>query len=117
MAAAKAKGAPREANVLACDAWAKRMLGFRGPAQLSHMLAMRSLSVAVPGCAICCLRSAFNLGLATIRRPKDDATPLTVRRFNCEHVQAISYLCRLLDSRPFRSQSLSSLNSYFGKLL
>jgi len=35
--AARAAGARKEADRLACDAWNKRMLGFRGPAQPSAM--------------------------------------------------------------------------------
>lgn len=37
-AAERAKEARREADRLACDAWNKRMLGFRGPAQPSPAL-------------------------------------------------------------------------------
>jgi hypothetical protein len=37
-AAERAKEAHKEANRLACDAWTKRMLGFKGPAQPSPTL-------------------------------------------------------------------------------
>lgn len=39
MKAERAKEARKEADRLACDAWNKRMLGFRGPAQPSPTLA------------------------------------------------------------------------------
>jgi hypothetical protein len=37
-AAERAKKARKEADRLACEAWTKRMLGFRGPAQPSPTL-------------------------------------------------------------------------------
>ena len=37
-AAERAKEARKEADRLACEAWTKRMLGFRGPAQPSPLL-------------------------------------------------------------------------------
>ena len=38
MAAEEAREARKNADILACEAWSKRMLGFRGPAQPSPML-------------------------------------------------------------------------------
>ena len=85
MAAAKAKDARREADALACEAWTKRMLGFRGPAQPSPMLGdalnagFQFLEVR---CAACNLHST--LSLTTIRRPKDTTSIHELeRRLHC----------------------------------
>ena len=85
VAAERAKEARCQADALACDAWTKRMLGFRGPAQPSPMLGdalnagFRYLEVR---CAACDLHST--LDLTTIRRPKE-TTPIheLERRLHC----------------------------------
>jgi hypothetical protein len=74
-----------EADRLACDAWSKRMLGFRGPAQPSPMMGdalnagYRYLEVQ---CGACGLHST--LDLTTIRRPRE-TTPVheLERRLHC----------------------------------
>jgi hypothetical protein len=82
----QAREARRKADVLACDAWSKRMLGFRGPAQPSPMMGdalnagFRYLEVK---CSACGLHST--LDLTTIRRPRE-TTPVheLERRPHCK---------------------------------
>ena len=75
----------RNADKLACDAWTKRMLGFRGPAQPSPMLGEAinaGYCFLEIRCAACEHHSTFNL--TTIRRPKE-TTPIheLERRLHC----------------------------------
>ena len=86
IAAERAHEARKNADILACEAWTKRMLGFRGPAQPSPMMGdalnagYRFLEIR---CAACDLHSTVDLTI--IRRPKD-TTPIheLERRMACK---------------------------------
>jgi hypothetical protein len=71
VAAERAQEARKNADALACEAWTKRMLGFRGPAQPSPMMGdavnagYRYLEIR---CAACDLHSTIDLTI--VRRPK-----------------------------------------------
>src|SRR4051794_34310637 len=74
-AAERAAGARKDADRLACEAWTKRMLGFKGPAQPSPALGdalnagYRYLEVRCLGCD-----THQTVDLTLVRRPK--ATPV-----------------------------------------
>ena len=56
--AERAAAARKEADRLACEAWNKRMLGYRGPAQLSPTSRCRT--------TIYCFGSGINVALACL---------------------------------------------------
>jgi ribosomal protein S27E len=74
-AAERAKEARKEADRLACEAWNKRMLGFRGPAQPSPALG-DALNAGYLYLEVRCLGCDTHqtVALDVIRRPK--ATPI-----------------------------------------
>jgi hypothetical protein len=74
-AAERAKEARKEADRLACEAWNKRMLGFRGPAQPSPTLG-DALNAGYPYLEVRCLGCDTHqtVALDVVRRPK--ATPI-----------------------------------------
>ena len=85
LAAERAQEARRQADGLACDAWSKRMLGFKGPAQPSPMLGdaiNAGYCFLEIRCGACDNHSTLNL--TTIRRPKE-TTPIheLERRLHC----------------------------------
>ena len=75
LAAERAKTARLEADRLACDAWSKRMLGYKGPAQPSPTMGdalnagYRYLEVRCLGCD-----TNSTVDLTIVRRPKE--TPI-----------------------------------------
>jgi hypothetical protein len=94
-AAERAKEARKEADRLACEAWNKRMLGFRGPAQPSPTLgdALNAdylyLEVRCLGCD-----THQTVALDVVRRPK--TTPIhEVERYmrckECSQVRGYAY--------------------------
>src|SRR6476660_6611366 len=74
-AAEQAAEARKEADRLACEAWNKRMLGFRGPAQPSPTLG-DALNAGYLYLELRCLGCDTNqtVALDVVRRPK--ATPI-----------------------------------------
>src|SRR5215471_379997 len=70
-AAQRAAEARREADKLACDAWTKRMLAFKGPAQPSQMLG-DAINAGYLYLEVRCLGSDTHqtVALAIVRRPK-----------------------------------------------
>jgi hypothetical protein len=94
IAAEKAREARKTAEVLACEAWNKRMLGYRGPAQPSPTLgdALNAgfcyLEVRCLGC------DTHQAALNIIRRPK--ATPIHeleryMRCKDCSQIRGYPY--------------------------
>ena len=94
-AAQKAAHARKEADKLACDAWAKRMVAFKGPAQPSPTLgdALNAeylyLEVRCLGCD-----THQTVALDIVRRPK--TTPIHeleryMRRKDCSEVRGYPY--------------------------
>ena len=74
-AAERAKEARREADELACEAWNKRTLGLRGPAQPSPTLG-DALNAGYPFLEVRCLGCDTHqtVALDVVRRPK--TTPI-----------------------------------------
>ena len=72
MAAERAKEARKEADKLACEAWNKRLLGYKGPAQPSPMLG-DALNAGYSYLEVRCLGCYTHQTVAldiVIRRPK-----------------------------------------------
>ncbi|KQW22817.1 hypothetical protein ASC80_05610 [Afipia sp. Root123D2] len=80
--AERAREARRKADVLACEAWNYRMLGYRGPAQPSPTLGdalnagFRYLEVMCLGCETC-----QTVDLTIVRRPKATTPIHELERF------------------------------------
>ena len=91
-AAARAAEARKQADRLACEAWSKRMLGFRGPAQPSPTpgdainAGFGYLEVKCLGC-----NTHQTVALDIVRRPK--ATPIhELERYRqCSKVRGYAY--------------------------
>ena len=84
IAAERAAAARKEADKLACDAWNKRMLGFRGPAQPSPTLG-DALNAGYGCLEVRCLGCDTHqtVALDIVRRPK--TTPIHgLERYICD---------------------------------
>lgn len=104
MAAERAKEARKEADKLACEAWNKRMLGYKGPAQPSPMLG-DALNAGYCYLEVRCLGCDTHqtVALNIIRRPKA-TTPIheLERYMRCKN-------CSELQGRPFKRSHLVAL--------
>lgn len=94
-AAERAKEARKEADRLACEAWTKRMLSFRGPAQPSPTLG-DALNAGYPYLEVRCLGCDTHqtVALDAVRRPK--TTPIHeleryMRCRDCSQVKGYAY--------------------------
>jgi hypothetical protein len=94
-AAERAKEARKEADRLACEAWNKRMLGFRGPAQPSPTLG-DALNAGYLYLEVRCLGCDTHqtVALDVVRRPK--TTPIHeleryMRCRDCSQVRGYAY--------------------------
>jgi hypothetical protein len=95
VAAERAAAARKEADKLACDAWNKRMLGFKGPAQPSPTLG-DALNAGYGYLEVRCLGCDTHqtVALDIIRRPK--TTPIHeleryMRCKDCSQVRGYAY--------------------------
>jgi hypothetical protein len=95
MAAQQAAEARREADKLACDAWTKRMLAFKGPAQPSPTLG-DALNAGYLNPEVRCLGCGTHqtIALDIVRRPK--TTPIHeleryMRCKDCSEVRGYPY--------------------------
>jgi hypothetical protein len=94
IAAERAAEARRQADQLACDAWNKRMLAYKGPAQPSPTLG-DALNAGYTYLEIRCLGcdSHQTVALDVVRRPK--TTPIheleRYMRCNCSQVRGYAY--------------------------
>ena len=96
LSAAKAAEARKEADLLACQAWTKRMLGYKGPAQPSPTIAdalnagMNYLEVHCLGC-----NTRQTVALGIIRRPRDRTYIHELERYmrckNCSEARGYPY--------------------------
>jgi len=94
--AERAKEARKEADRLACEAWNKRMLGFRGPAQPSPTLG-DALNAGYLYLEVRCLGCDTHQTVApdVVRRPK--ATPIHELSGTC--AARIAHRCGAMRSR------------------
>jgi hypothetical protein len=101
MAAERAKEARKEADRLACEAWNKRMLGYKGPAQPSPMLG-DALNAGYSYLEVRCLGCDTHqtVALDIVRRPKA-TTPIheLERYMRCKN-------CSELQGRPLKRSHL-----------
>jgi hypothetical protein len=104
-AAERAAAARKQADRLACEAWNKRMLGFRGPAQPSPTLG-DALNAGYGYLEVRCLGCDTHqtVALDVVRRPK--ATPIheLERYMRCRD-------CSQLNGRPFKRSHLVALRT------
>jgi hypothetical protein len=103
MAAERAAAARKQADKLACDAWNKRMLGFKGPAQPSPTLG-DALNAGYPYLEVHCLGCETNqtVALDIIRRPKTTPIHELERYMRCRN-------CSRLQGRPYKRSALVAL--------
>ncbi|MGJ4882977.1 hypothetical protein ACQR1N_20260 [Bradyrhizobium sp. HKCCYLRH1073] len=103
MAAERAAQARKEADRLACDAWNKRMLGFKGPAQPSPMLG-DVLNAGFCFLEVRCLGCDTNqtVALDIVRRPKTTPIHELERYMRCKD-------CSRLRGYPYKRSVLVAL--------
>jgi len=103
--AERAAQARKDADVLACQAWNARMLGFQGPAQPSPALGdalnagYRYLEVKCLGC-----ETHQTVALDIVRRPKTTPIHELERHMRCRD-------CSRLHGRPFKRSHLVALRT------
>lgn len=104
-AAEKAKHARREADVLACQAWTLRMLGYGGPAQPSPTIAdalnarLCFLEVKCLGC-----ETHSTVDLTIVRRPKETPVHELERCMRCKD-------CSKMRGYPYKRSHLVALRA------
>jgi hypothetical protein len=99
----RAAEARRVADRLACEAWNKRMLGFRGPAQPSPTLG-DALNAGYGYLEVRCLSCDTHQAVALdiVRRPKTTPIHELERYMRCRD-------CSQLQGRPFKRSHLVAL--------
>src|ERR1700742_3620620 len=102
-AAERAKEARKKADQLACEAWNKRMLGFKGPAQPSPTLG-DALNAGYGYLEVRCLGCDTHqtVALDIVRRPKVTPIHELERYMRCKD-------CSRLSGRPFKRSHLVAL--------
>jgi hypothetical protein len=102
-AAERAAHARKAADRLACDAWSKRMLGYKGPAQPSPTLG-DALNAGYGYLEVHCLGCDTNqtVALEVIRRPKTTPIHELERRMRCRN-------CSELRGYPYKRSALVCL--------
>lgn len=104
-AAEKARHARREADVLACQAWTLRMLGYGGPAQPSPTIGdalnakLQFLEVKCLGC-----ETHSTVDLTIVRRPKEAPIHELERWMRCED-------CSKVRGYPYKRSHLVALRA------
>ncbi|WP_316185941.1 MULTISPECIES: hypothetical protein [unclassified Bradyrhizobium] len=103
MAAERAARARKKADLLACDAWNKRMLGFQGPAQPSPLLG-DALNAGYCYLEVRCLGCDTNqtVALDIVRRPKTTPIHELERYMRCKD-------CSRLRGCPYKRSVLVAL--------
>jgi hypothetical protein len=83
--AERAKEARKKADLLACDAWNQRMLGYQGPAQPSPTIG-DALNAGYLYLEVCCLgcETHQTVALNIIRRPKETPVHELERYMRCK---------------------------------
>src|SRR5258707_11260402 len=103
--AERAVEARKDADRLACEAWNKRMLGFQGPAQPSHVLGdalnagYRYLEVKCLGC-----NTHQTVALDIVRRPKTTPVHELERYMRCRQ-------CSVVRGYPYKRSHLVALRA------
>lgn len=102
-AAERAAAARKEADKLACEAWNKRMLGYKGPAQPSPALG-DALNAGYGYLEVRCLGCDTHqtVALDVVRRPKTTPIHELERYMRCK-------ACSELQGRPYKRSHLVAL--------
>ena len=89
-AAERAAEARRQADRLACEAWNKRMLGFKGPAQPSPALG-DAINAGFGYLEVCCLgcNTHQTVALDIVRRPKTTPVHELERYMRCRQCSEV----------------------------
>ena len=105
ISAQRAAAARKDADKLACEAWNKRMLGFRGPAQPSPTLG-DALNAGYGFLEVRCLGCETNQAVALdiIRRPKTTPIHELERYMRCRD-------CSQLRGYPYKRSHLVALRA------
>jgi hypothetical protein len=105
IAAARAAEARREADKLACEAWTKRMLAFKGPAQPSPTLG-DALNAGYAYLEVRCLGCDTNqtIALDIVRRPKTTRIHELERYMRCKD-------CSQVRGYPYKRSHLVALRT------
>jgi hypothetical protein len=103
--AERAAEARREADRLACEAWNKRMLGFRGPAQPSPTLG-EALNAGYSSLEVRCLGCDTHqtVALGIVRRPKSTPIHELERYMRCRQ-------CSEVRGYPYKRSHLVTLRT------
>jgi hypothetical protein len=104
-AAERAAHARKEADRLACEAWSKRMLGYKGPAQPSPTLG-DALNAGYGYLEVHCLGCDTNqtIALNIVRRPKTTPIHELERYMRCK-------VCSELRGYPYKRTALVALRA------
>jgi hypothetical protein len=104
-AASRAADARKEADRLACEAWSKRMLGYKGPAQPSPTLG-DALNAGYGYLEVHCLGCDTNqtIALDIVRRPKTTPIHELERYMRCK-------VCSELRGYPYKRAALVALRA------
>src|SRR3954447_14908344 len=104
-AADRAREARKQADLLACEAWNQRMLGYQGPAQPSPTIA-HALNAGYHYLEVRCLGCDANqtVALNIIRRPKTTAVHELERYMRCKD-------CSQVRRYPYKRSHLIALRS------
>jgi hypothetical protein len=102
-AAERATQVRKEADKLACEAWNKRMLGYKGPAQPSPALG-DALNAGYGYLEVRCLGCDTHqtVALDVVRRPKTTPIHELERNMRCKN-------CSELNGRPYKRSHLVAL--------
>jgi hypothetical protein len=105
ISAQRAVAVRKEADKLACEAWNKRMLGFRGPAQPSPTLG-DALNAGYGFLEVRCLgcETHQTVALEIIRRPKTTPIHELERYMRCKD-------CSVLRGYPYKRSHLVALRT------
>jgi hypothetical protein len=105
ISAARAAAARKEADKLACEAWNKRMLGFRGPAQPSPTLG-DALNAGYGFLEVRCLgcETHQTVALDIVRRPKTTPIHELERYMRCKD-------CSTVRGFPYKRSHLVALRT------
>jgi hypothetical protein len=105
ISAQRAAAVRKEADKLACEAWNKRMLGFRGPAQPSPTLG-DALNAGYSFLEVHCLGCDTHqtVDLTIVRRPKTTPIHELERYMRCKD-------CSVLRGYPYKRSDLVALRT------
>ena len=112
MSAQRAKEARKKADLLACEAWNQRMLGYQGPAQPSPTIG-DALNAGHLYLEVCCLgcETHQTVALDIVRRPKTTPVHELERHMRCKDCSQVrGYPYKRSHLVALRPQKISALH-------